>query len=82
MADIAPPPTLNFRVFQSFFYWNCLGGRLLLPKPYKKRLCFNPSFTGIDLVAICSAMGTYSTLASFNPSFTGIALVANQKYIP
>ena len=62
-------------MFQSFFYWNCLGGvvvmlfcfyfscvsiLLLLELPWwpcvqsgqqLQRLCFNPSFTGIALVA-------------------------------
>ena len=62
--------------FQSFFYWNCLGGRqcafnhpnqnivsilLLLELPWWPILracicppnqCFNPSFTGIALVAV------------------------------
>ena len=39
-------------VFQSFFYWNCLGGTY----PHLHTLIisegFNPSFTGIALVAI------------------------------
>ena len=37
--------------FQSFFYWNCLGGGLSGTWGGFKSACFNPSFTGIALVA-------------------------------
>ena len=63
--------------FQSFFYWNCLGGGkfslmhgthfsvsilLLLELPWWHA---RPSFIGVDFDC-------------FNPSFTGIALVAGR----
>ena len=41
--------------------------------------CFNPSFTGIALVAYCEPRLFDFLSTSFNPSFTGIALVAVDK---
>ncbi len=38
-------------MFQSFFYWNCLGGPMELTRVTRAFLRFNPSFTGIALVA-------------------------------
>ena len=38
-------------MFQSFFYWNCLGGAIALMMGRDEAICFNPSFTGIALVA-------------------------------
>ena len=43
-----------FLLFQSFFYWNCLGGLLELPQIVVGFAGFNPSFTGIALVAVGS----------------------------
>ena len=37
--------------FQSFFYWNCLGGKILIDGNFIATPSFNPSFTGIALVA-------------------------------
>ena len=37
--------------FQSFFYWNCLGGTSFHALSPSSDLRFNPSFTGIALVA-------------------------------
>ena len=39
--------------FQSFFYWNCLGGIVSIPPALFAPSRFNPSFTGIALVAHC-----------------------------
>ncbi len=68
--------TLYRPKFQSFFYWNCLGGGGGIIAFAVNLLCFNPSFTGIALVALETGQGLYHRLLSFNPSFTGIALVA------
>ena len=37
--------------FQSFFYWNCLGGTKVRNCSMEICSSFNPSFTGIALVA-------------------------------
>ena len=39
-------------MFQSFFYWNCLGGIMCLFCCVLLNASFNPSFTGIALVAM------------------------------
>ena len=62
--------------FQSFFYWNCLGGRSTGLRAPTASSSFNPSFTGIALVARSTGLRAPTASSSFNPSFTGIALVA------
>ena len=61
--------------FQSFFYWNCLGGQRLgtsqrLGNPVSILLL-------LELPWWRTGGGSSSAaISSFNPSFTGIALVA------
>ena len=47
--------------FQSFFYWNCLGGLILVVRNRPLSMSFNPSFTGIALVAKALIMSSRPT---------------------
>ena len=67
---------VDLQKFQSFFYWNCLGGEHHVPAQADPQQSFNPSFTGIALVALVFLLAIFGVHTSFNPSFTGIALVA------
>ena len=51
VASNTQHPKKEKKLFQSFFYWNCLGGCGHLFFFNHKNKSFNPSFTGIALVA-------------------------------
>ena len=58
-------------MFQSFFYWNCLGGALTHALAYQVGISFNPSFTGIALVAklgfsFCNALRMFQSFFYWN----------------
>ena len=57
VANSGPSVGCVFTSFQSFFYWNCLGGIAKTTSRPPLLTRFNPSFTGIALVAAMRSAG-------------------------
>ena len=77
VAQDNPKPMYGAGMFQSFFYWNCLGGMGSIRGRINNQLVSIllllelPWWLKILIVRL-------ESIKSFNPSFTGIALVAHQ----